>query len=109
MKRVSLKISFEDLLGKKQSVLTEEQRKVRWAKWVSLAGEEAASWWMDCEGCEACIHLDGHWCKLQGLPATVNPYLSFRHGMPGMACMGAGKQVVQPGLFDELSQPSIPF
>jgi hypothetical protein len=33
---------------------------------------------------------------MQALPCTVNPVLTIRHGMPGMACAGAGRELIEP-------------
>lgn len=30
-----------------------------------------------------------------GLPSTVNPILTFPHGIAGMACMGVGKETIE--------------
>ncbi len=51
--------------------------------------------WSDLEGCFDCKHLNKKdiWCKLQNIPATINPILTLRLGMVGMACIGAGKEV----------------
>lgn len=95
----TLNSSFEDILGKKSSVFNEQQRRDRWAAWLRVArrtapdGKETARYWLSHE-CHGCIHRKGGWCDLQGLPCTVNPYLTFKHGMIGMACMGAGREEV---------------
>ena len=57
-----------------------------------LADKAVAEYWQDAEACDGCIHISGDWCRLQELPCTVNPILTMRHGMIGMACMGAGKK-----------------
>jgi hypothetical protein len=85
---VTLEISFEALLGKRATDMSETVRQKRWEAWKKLAPEVAEYW--QPEGCEGCRHLRGDWCSLQELPAAVNPILSYRQGMPGMACMGAG-------------------
>src|ERR1051325_5393470 len=93
---VTLKISFENLLGKRSSEISAETRQARWEEWKALAGQDAAEWWEpDPEACGGCVHLAGDWCRLMELPAAVNPILSFRFGMPGMACMGAGKETLK--------------
>lgn len=38
------------------------------------------------------MHRRGGWCVLQGLPCGVNPVLTMRHNIPGMACMGIGRE-----------------
>ena len=109
MKRVSLKITFEDLLGQRQADMTDAVRRERWDAWLRLAARRSPDLieaWTDVSACHeggTCRHLDGRWCRLQELPATVNPYLSYRTGSPGMACMGAAHEVpgAQRMLFDE--------
>jgi len=92
-----LNASFEDILGKKASTFPEGVRRQRWAAWLRAArrdgskGRKLAKAWMSHE-CHGCKHRNGAWCDLQGLPCTVNPVLTFRHGMVGMACMGAGRE-----------------
>jgi hypothetical protein len=34
--------------------------------------------------------MDKDWCLRAELPCTVNPLLTVKHGMMGMACMGMG-------------------
>ena len=80
------------------------QARQRWARWLRIArkmgkkkhGRELARMWASPEGCVddvgRCRHLRGRaWCGFQQLPASYNPILSERLGMPGMACMGMGK------------------
>lgn len=93
--QVTLRMSFEDILGAKASAMTETERRERWAAWLKLSrggGDKGAGarWWMNASECIGCDHRRGAWCKLMGLPCSVNPILSFRQGMLGMACMGAG-------------------
>lgn len=92
MKPVYLKMTFEDLFSTEAS---DEVRRQRWEDWKKIAissgkkGKNAVAEWTDISSCYGCLDRDGDWCKL-GLPCAVNPILSFRHGMPGMACMGLG-------------------
>ena len=93
---VTLEISFENLLGINCREITEKDRRIRWATWLRLArldGKSGAIYWCDKAECIGCNHLHGSWCKLQGLPCTVNPILTMKTGMIGMACMGAGRNV----------------
>ncbi len=93
MPQVELAGSFEDILGRSDSEITAAERRKRWADWLRLARKDncgAAKCWTDRSGCEGCKHLRGRWCTLVELPCTVNPYLTFRRGMVGMACQGAG-------------------
>jgi hypothetical protein len=96
-KKVTLKSSFEEILGKDHSQFTEDIRKERWKQWQEIAlkkkdGKDVVESWLDTSACRDCLHLDKKesWCRLMGLPCTVNPILSFRMGMAGMACMGTG-------------------
>lgn len=105
---VTLKSTFYDLFGTKAQDLDEAIRRERWERWKEIAaksgkrGSGLVEVWTDTEGCHGpefdhdCAHLDGDWCRLMGLPASVNPILSMRHGMPGMACMGAGYEPSTP-------------
>lgn len=91
-------MSFEAILGKDASVFTDEERRHRWREWQECSKSKHHQWvveyWSGHEGCGRCVHLDkqNSWCTLQGLPCSVNPILSFKYGMLGMACMGAGKE-----------------
>jgi hypothetical protein len=93
---VSLDDSFETILGCGSVEFDEALRRQRWARWLRLAwnrkrSRDAARYWRDASACIGCRHLRGSWCGLMGLPCTVNPYVSFRAGVIGMACMGTGK------------------
>ena len=62
--------------------------------WEQLRKDEpdSAEWWEDPEACHedvTCDYLSDGWCKYVNLPCGVNPYLTPRNGMTGMACMGA--------------------
>lgn len=95
---VSINSTFEQILGKTCDQFTEAQRMQRWKEWQKIAEDsgshETAAYWRDTEACEGCIHLgkENAWCAAVGLPCTVNPYLTFKTGLIGMACMGAGKE-----------------
>src|SRR5690606_32196480 len=98
--KIKPKMSFEELFGKDGSIFSEEQRRERWEQWRASSRTKAHKWvieyWSGNDQCGDCIHCErsnGYsWCKLQGLPNSVNPYLSFKYGMLGMACMGMGKE-----------------
>lgn len=106
MNPVTLRITWAELLGTKPNDMSDDLRRQRWNEWIQICSSESADYatstfkdysdaWLDTSGCEGCIHLDGNWCKLQELPATVNPYLTLKHGGgPGMACMGGGKETI---------------
>ncbi|MDG9928508.1 MULTISPECIES: hypothetical protein [unclassified Pseudomonas] len=93
---VTLDIRFADLLGDKMLTISTPERRARWAEWLRLAraaGSAAvARAWSDNRDCQGCKHLRGAWCRLQELPCTVNPALSYRTGLPGLACCGAGRE-----------------
>jgi len=96
---ISLESSFKDILGYAEHAMTVEERRARWAQWLRIARKHersrhaAVHWTSACEDCRGCRHLQGRaWCRWMELPATVNPVLSFRAGMVGMACMGLGRE-----------------
>jgi hypothetical protein len=101
---VTLTIGWTDLFDKEMS---DAQRRNRWAKWIRLkkakhGNYDAAKYWSDSEGCHdergVCKHLRGGWCVASSLPAGVNPYLTFRHSLLGMACMGIGFELKAGGI-----------
>jgi hypothetical protein len=103
--QVKLQSAFVDILGTGESFMPEQIRRQRWAQWLKQArraGEsELAKDWTSPEACidedrGKCVHLRGKWCALSSLPASVNPILSFRHGLVGMACMGIGFTAPSP-------------
>jgi hypothetical protein len=64
--------------------------RARWAVWLRLArrkDREQAVMWARGHECHNCAHRRGGWCVQIGLPCTVNPILTVRHGMIGMACI----------------------
>ena len=89
---ITLRSPWPDLLPRNAS---ETERRQRWATWLRLARssgrqELARSWGGKQERCSDCLHSRGGWCCAQALPCSVNPILTMRHSMPGMACCGAG-------------------
>lgn len=77
------------------------ERRARWAAWLRAArsagaGDLARNWADGRERCGDCARRRGGWCELQGLPCNVNPVLTMRHGAPGMACMGMGREERPP-------------
>jgi hypothetical protein len=92
--------SFEQILGKNCNDFTPEERKRRWDKVMSL-DRRMKRYWNDNVACNGCIHLEGYWCKLEELPCSVNPILSFRYSMTGLACCGAGRVQRELELFEE--------
>ena len=102
---ITTNLAWKDLFRREMSP---EERKQRWEAWKQAAikkgDQNIVERWETAEACEGCKHLDGFWCNLQGLPCTVNPILTFRHGIIGMACMGAGyesKEAMTPSLDGE--------
>ena len=93
--------SFEQILGKNSEEYTEIIRKERWRKVLKTLGKNNE--WDDVSGCYGCMYLNNKeaWCDLMGLPCTVNPFLSFRYGMVGMACCGTSFIKREPSLFEE--------
>lgn len=91
---VTLNSRFTEIFGDHPSEVPEPERRHRWATWMRQARQKntaAVTAWTDNPECDGCRHRRGHgWCGLIGLPCTVNPYLTFRTGAIGMACMGAG-------------------
>jgi len=98
---IGLRVSWRQMFGDNPPV---RQARQRWACWLQIARKAGkrggngllAKMWTSPEGCydegEKCRHLRGRaWCRLQELPACYNPILSAQLGMPGMACMGFGK------------------
>jgi hypothetical protein len=90
MKPVTLEIRFADLFAKG---IPQEVRRARWEEWKRMAiesgAEDCVEYWTDISACLGCSERDGDWCSW-GLPCTVNPLLSFKYGMIGMACIGLG-------------------
>lgn len=72
----------------------------RRAMWSTLKKHDPdiAEYWEDPECCweedYKCQHLNDGWCEYAMLPCAVNPFLTTRTGMLGMACMG-GRPVQQ--------------
>lgn len=94
---VTLETSWADLFGSKAENIDAATRRTRWATWLRLArkagARDAATYWATgYEDCHSCEHRRGGWCDLQQLPCTVNPILTVRHSVLGMACMGLGYQ-----------------
>ena len=79
--------TWDELIKAKPSV-----RRKMWNE-LKNAAPEAASYWEDAEGCSSdnacCSHLSNGWCGFAELPCGVNPYLTPKAGMLGMACMGS--------------------
>ncbi|MDR1562277.1 MAG: hypothetical protein LBS54_04210 [Dysgonamonadaceae bacterium] len=94
--------SFEQILGRKDDEYTPDERKRRWNKVMSF-NKGMKQIWADCSGCYGCLHLNEKeaWCNCVDFPCTVNPILSFRYGMIGMACMGTCMTKREPDLFDD--------
>lgn len=91
---VKLKTSWYELLGDTGNTFPAKERRQRWETWKGLAREngddDVVEYWSDASGCQGCIHADGDWCTAVQLPCAINPLLTMRHGMIGMACAGTG-------------------
>lgn len=76
-----------------------------WLNWLGIVKKKDPLMydvWTDLTGCFDCKYLKKKyiWCKFQNIPATINPYLTIRTGMVGMACMGTRPRTwVQLNLF----------
>ena len=95
---IMLETTFEELFADSN----ESVRRRNWVTWKRIAKgygcAEDVDRWEKPEPCESCAHTvedwigaEGavrDWCSLIGLPCSVNPVLSFRHGIPGLACCG---------------------
>lgn len=106
-------MGWEELLGKKQREMPDTLRRERWEKWKQVATEQGeedtVEYWTSPEACENCIHRDDDWCQLMELPITVNPILTMDHGMIGMACMGAGKELPGQKEIEFEEETQLPF
>ena len=93
MKQVTLDIRWPELFGEKPSDMDAKTRRERWEEWKQLglreSPENVEEWSTPEELCQNCQHRDGDWCTAIALPCTVNPILTFRFGMLGLACEGA--------------------
>lgn len=99
---VKLRTSWYDLLGTDCHTYAPAERRARWEKWKKMAHDagdsEMVEYWSDADGCQGCIHADGDWCSAMELPCSINPLLTMKHGMIGMACGGAGHEQNDSGL-----------
>ncbi|KAB8151767.1 hypothetical protein EZY14_016365 [Kordia sp. TARA_039_SRF] len=97
---VQLDNSWEQILGKNRGDMTDSQRRDRWNDWKKIAkSENLDEWidfWTDSQECVGCKHHDNDWCQLCQLPCTVNPVLTYKHNMMGMACAGLGRESEPP-------------
>lgn len=106
MKPVSLSIRWAELFGENPKDISPEDRRKRWEEWKVLAiedgGQQVVDYWardnID-ECCFGCKHHDGDWCKYSELPCCVNPVLTFRENIIGMACCGVGFEPGQLKMF----------
>jgi hypothetical protein len=85
---ITLESSWPEIIGDKEPA----KRMENWRAWLALSDDDAREYWNDDSACAGCVHLKKNpfaWCSLVGLPATVNPLLTIKHGTIGMACAGA--------------------
>lgn len=109
--QISKLSSFEQILGRKISDYTEEERKARWDKAMSFpGGKEAKEYYSNLYECVDCKHFQNGWCGYASLPCGVNPVLTFQHGMVGMACQGVGHELIDGTQIEmEFEQSDLPF
>lgn len=79
------KFTWEELLA--------ADPQTRLSMWQKLKEKDpdTTDYWEDCFSCcedAICNYLRDGWCEYMELPCAVNPYLTPRTGMVGMACMG---------------------
>lgn len=104
--QISKLSSFEQIFGKSIDEYTEDERKERWARATSFkGGKDVKKYYEDPTECIGCQHFQNGWCALVSLPCGINPVLTFRMGMVGMACMGAGYKVKEGMEFDKSDSP----
>lgn len=100
LEAVYLEDSWMQILGNSRLDMSDLTRRKRWEEWKKIAKEHDAEdfvdYWSDNTACTGCIHQDKDWCKYSQLPCTVNPVLTYRHNIMGMACMGLGKKQKHP-------------
>lgn len=109
---IGINISWFDLLGKNKNDMPDNIRRERWDIWkekVLMNGDfDILEYWTNNEPCGHCRHLSGDWCTLMEIPVTVNPILTMREGIIGMACMGTYKE--EPGQRElEFENNELPF
>lgn len=103
--------SFEQIFGRKISEYTEEERKGRWEKAMSFpGGKKAKEHYSNLYECIDCKHFQNGWCALASLPCGVNPILTFKHGIVGMACQGVGHELIDGSQLEmEFEKSDLPF
>lgn len=109
--QISKLSSFEQILGRKISDYTEDERKARWEKAMSFpGGKKAKDYYSNLCECVDCRHFQNGWCAYASLPCGVNPVLTFQHGMVGMACQGLGHELIDGTQIEmEFEQWDLPF
>jgi hypothetical protein len=89
LKKVTKRIGFSELFPPDSS---RSERIARWRSWkctVAREPEQIENWQTDPDCFNCGMYSDSSdWCDFSSLPPSVNPYLSFRHGIPGLACAG---------------------
>ena len=109
--QISKMSSFEQILGRKITDYTEEERKTRWEKAMSFPGSKKIKeiYSNDYECCD-CQSFSNGWCKLASLPCGVNPITTFQNGMSGFACRGTGFQLIEGSQLEMEFEPvDFPF
>lgn len=99
--------SFEQILGRKKSDYTEEERKARWNKAMDIpGGKRVQEYYSNLFECVDCNHNKNGWCGYASLPCGVNPILTFKYGSLGMACQGVGHELIEGS---QLETSDLPF
>lgn len=102
--QISKLSSFEQILGRKKSDYTEDERKARWNKAMDIpGGKRVKEYYSNLYECVYCKHFQNGWCGYASLPCGVNPILTYQDGSLGLACQGIGNELI------EGSQLSIEF
>lgn len=94
MKQVTLDIRWSELFGEQPSDMEASVRRERWEAWKRLGSENIGMWSTPDGTCADCPYRDDDWCMVVSLPCTVNPILTFRFGMLGLACEGVRSESI---------------
>jgi hypothetical protein len=109
--KISKQSSFEQILGRKITDYSEQERKDRWEKaFLFKGGKKIKDYYSNLHECSDCIHFQNGWCAFASLPCGVNPVLTFQYGHLGLACQGAGRvEVGQQELQLNDTDDDLPF
>lgn len=103
--------SFEQILGRKKTDYSDDERKLRWDKAMDIpGGKRIKAYYSNSHDCIDCVHFHNGWCGFASLPCGVNPILTFRDGGIGLACQGIGfKEDEGAQLSIDFSAANLPF